>query len=109
MSQLFAALKAQPDASPVNLDSSEVDRRYRYWRVRILATSMVGYAIYYFVRTNISLALKPMQEELGYTKAQLGTVLTLGGVTYGVSKFANGILGDRANPRYFMAVGLLAS
>jgi OPA family glycerol-3-phosphate transporter-like MFS transporter/OPA family sugar phosphate sensor protein UhpC-like MFS transporter len=26
---------------------------------------------------------------------------------YGVSKFANGFLGDRSNPRYFMAAGLL--
>ena len=89
--------------------SADVDRQYRYWRFRILATTMVGYAIYYFVRTNISIALKPMGEELGYSKERLGIILTFGGITYGVSKFVNGFLGDRANPRYFMAIGLLAS
>ncbi|HEV2292516.1 MAG TPA: MFS transporter [Tepidisphaeraceae bacterium] len=90
-------------------ESSEVARRYRYWRFRILATTMVGYAIYYFVRTNISVALKPMGDDLGFSKERLGIILTAGGMTYGVSKFVNGFLGDRANPRYFMAIGLLVS
>ena len=107
MTALLAALKAQPDASPVTADSPEIDRRYRYWRVRILSASLVGYAIYYFVRTNISVALPTMQKDLGYTKAQLGIILTAGGVVYGVSKFVNGFLGDRANPRFFMPLGLL--
>jgi glycerol-3-phosphate transporter len=29
--------------------------------------------------------------------------------SYGVSKLVNGVIGDRANPRYFMAIGLLFS
>jgi OPA family glycerol-3-phosphate transporter-like MFS transporter/OPA family sugar phosphate sensor protein UhpC-like MFS transporter len=107
MSRLFAALKAQPDAAPAYLEQAEIDQRYRYWRWRILSASLVGYAIYYFVRTNISVALPEMQKDLGYTKAQLGIILTVGGVVYGISKFANGFLGDRSNPRYFMAIGLL--
>jgi OPA family glycerol-3-phosphate transporter-like MFS transporter/OPA family sugar phosphate sensor protein UhpC-like MFS transporter len=107
MASLLAALKAQPDAPLVTTDPAEVDRRYRYWRFRILSTSLVGYAVYYFVRTNISVALPVMEKDLGYTKAQLGIILTVGGVVYGVSKFANGFLGDRSNPRFFMAVGLL--
>jgi sugar phosphate permease len=107
MSSIFAALKAQPDTAPVHADPANVDREYRYWRFRILSASLVGYAIYYFVRTNISVALPVMQKDLGYTKAQLGIILTVGGVVYGVSKFVNGFLGDRANPRFFMAIGLL--
>jgi OPA family glycerol-3-phosphate transporter-like MFS transporter/OPA family sugar phosphate sensor protein UhpC-like MFS transporter len=104
---LLAALKAQPDTAPLPLGPADVDRQYRYWRFRILSASLVGYAIFYFVRTNISVALPTMGKDLGYTKAQLGIVLTVGGVVYGVSKFVNGFLGDRANPRYFMAIGLL--
>ena len=84
-----------------------VDRAYRYWRVRILASTIVGYALFYFVRTNISVPLKAMGDDLGYSKERLGIILTLGGVTYGISKFINGFLGDHANPRYFMAIGLL--
>ena len=92
------------------LDSqaSELDRAYRYWRFRILLTSMIGYALFYFVRANDAAPVKAMQEALGYSKAQLGLISSVGGVTYGVSKFINGFLGDHANPRWFMATGLLA-
>jgi OPA family glycerol-3-phosphate transporter-like MFS transporter/OPA family sugar phosphate sensor protein UhpC-like MFS transporter len=48
-----------------------------------------------------------MLEDLHYSKAQLGAIVTTGGLAYGVSKFFNGFLGDRSNPRYFMAIGLL--
>ena len=108
MSPIAAALLAQPDAPPRAFDSQqELDGTYRYWRRRVLLSSLVGYAIFYFVRTNISVALPVMGKDLGYSKAQLGTILTVGGVVYGISKFVNGFLGDRSNPRYFMAIGLL--
>ncbi|MEA2736691.1 MAG: transporter, family, sugar phosphate sensor protein UhpC, partial [Humisphaera sp.] len=84
----------------------EIDARYRYWRKRILITAIVGYALYYFVRANDSVPVTDMQKSLGFTKAQLGMISSIGGVTYGVSKFVNGFLGDHANPRYFMAIGL---
>src|SRR5690242_7391954 len=107
MPSLLAALKAQPDAPLITTDPVDIDRRYRYWRFRILSASLVGYAIFYFVRTNIPVALPAMQKDLGYSKEKLGLILTVGGVTYGVSKFVNGFLGDRSNPRFFMATGLL--
>lgn len=89
-------------------DPATVVKAFRYWRFRILATTMVGYAVYYFVRSNINVPIPSIRAELGYTREQLGDIVTIGGVTYGVSKFANGILGDHANPRWFMAAGLLA-
>jgi OPA family glycerol-3-phosphate transporter-like MFS transporter/OPA family sugar phosphate sensor protein UhpC-like MFS transporter len=109
MSRLAAALKAQPDTPTRVRDPAEVDRLYRYWRFRILATSIVGYALFYFVRTNIGTPLKTMGTELGYKREQLGIIMTAGGLAYGVSKLLNGMLGDRSNPRYFMAFGLLCS
>lgn len=107
MSSFVAAIKAQPDSALKVASPEEISRSYRYWRIRILGVSLVGYAIYYFVRTNISVALPTMEADLGYSKAQLGFILTVGGVIYGISKFFNGFLGDRSNPRYFMAIGLL--
>ena len=82
---------------------------FKYWQTRTIIASMVGYAMYYFVRKNISIAMPAMQEELGVTKAQLGIFLTLHGLTYGVSKFVNGFIGDRVNARYFMVFGLVLS
>src|SRR5688500_10501715 len=104
MSRLVDAPAAHADAPPtLNYASGEVDRQYRYWRVRILGTTMVGYAIYYFVRSNINVPIPTMRAELGYSREQLGTITTIGGIAYGVSKFINGIFGDHANPRWFMA------
>lgn len=45
-------------------------------------------------------------EDLGYDKSQLGLLASILSITYGISKFASGILSDRSNPRYFMAFGL---
>jgi OPA family glycerol-3-phosphate transporter-like MFS transporter/OPA family sugar phosphate sensor protein UhpC-like MFS transporter len=98
---------APPPPLPVlQYQSNELDRAYRYWRFRILLTTIVGYALFYFVRANIGVPLKVMGDDLGYTKSQLGIILTVGGVTYGISKFINGFVGDHANPRWFMATGL---
>ncbi len=50
-----------------------------------------------------------METQLGISKADLGLFLTVHGVLYGISKFGNGIIGDRADGRKFMAVGLAVS
>ncbi len=91
------------DATP----SPETLPRFRYWQKRTLITSMIGYAAFYFVRKNLSIAMPAMEHDLGVTKADLGLFLTLHGLLYGVSKFVNGFWGDRANARTFMVVGLL--
>src|SRR5436309_15559490 len=88
-------------------DPDEVEGRYRYYRPRILAWSLVGYAMFYFVRKNLPVAMPVMEQQLGITKSSLGLFLTLHGLLYGVSKFTHGFLADRVNARYLMAAGLL--
>ncbi len=90
-------------------DAAKVERQYAYWRQRILYASLIGYAVFYLVRKNLPVAMPVMEKTLGIDKELLGVFLTLHGVLYGVSKFANGFLGDRTNPRWFMALGLLLS
>src|SRR5437870_5763189 len=104
--RIFAPAAAIPIESH---DADNVARKYRYWQKRVLLTSIVGYATFYFVRKNLSIAMPVMQSSLGFKKTQLGLFLTLHGVLYGVSKFANGFLGDRANARAFMTAGLVCS
>ncbi|HEX8521164.1 MAG TPA: MFS transporter [Tepidisphaeraceae bacterium] len=108
MTQVLDYFRTERDAALRVADPAEIDRQYRYWRFRILATTMVGYAVYYFVRSNINVPIPSIRSELHLSREQLGTVTTIGGLAYGVSKFVNGILGDHANPRYFMAIGLVA-
>src|SRR6266702_6274694 len=90
-------------------DSAAIQQAYRSWRRRILISSIIGYATFYFVRKNLSIAMPMMERDLGISKAGLGLFLTLHGLLYGVSKFANGFLGDRCNARSFMVTGLAAS
>jgi len=87
-------------------DEKEIDEKYRYWRKRVLYSTFVGYAFYYFCRVNISMALPYMQKDLHFNKFQLGLIVSVLQITYGIGKFMNGVLADRSNPRYIMAIGL---
>src|SRR5258705_13206950 len=89
--------------------SQEIASEYKRWQRRVLISSIIGYATFYFVRKNLSIAMPVMESSLGIRKTQLGLFLTMHGLLYGVSKFANGFLGDRANARVLMVSGLAMS
>jgi sugar phosphate permease len=108
MDRLRGLFRPPPSVAPI-ADPVESARLNRYWRKRILYSTMIGYAIFYFVRKNLSMAMPALNADLGITKDGLGLFLTLHGVMYGVSKFANGFLGDRTNPRVFMSLGLICA
>jgi sugar phosphate permease len=95
---------AQPITDPTKIEAS-----YAYHRPRILFWSTAGYATFYFVRKNLPVAMPLMMDQLGLSKTAMGIVITVHGVTYGVSKFLNGIIADRANARFFMALALIAA
>ena len=67
------------------------------------------YGSFYFSRNNLGVALPGIQDELGYTKSQLGTVLMALKLAYGVGQFINGQLAERLPPRKLLALGLFAS
>lgn len=82
---------------------------YRYWRVRIIVSSIVAYAAFYLVRQNFPMAMPGLVDELGYSKTQLGALASYFTAVYGVGKFINGFISDRSNARYFISIGLLGS
>ncbi len=106
---LFAFFKPETPAPPVQGSPEEIKRQFRYWQNRILLSSLIGYALFYFVRKNLGIAMPYLEKDLGISKSDLGLFLTLHGVLYGISKFANGFLADRANARTMMAAGLILS
>jgi OPA family glycerol-3-phosphate transporter-like MFS transporter/OPA family sugar phosphate sensor protein UhpC-like MFS transporter len=81
-------------------------KSFKYWQMRTIIISMTGYALFYFVRKNFSMAMPGMEADLGITKTGLGIFLTLNGLLYGFSRFVNGIFADRVNARFYMATGL---
>lgn len=82
---------------------------FRYWRIRIMYASILGYAAFYLVRANFSMAMPAMCQEFGYDKVQLGWIATMFSAIYGIGKFINGYISDRSDSRLFMTVGLLGS
>ena len=84
----------------------QTEKRFKYWQWRVIICSMIGYAMFYFVRKNFSFAIPLLNAEYGISNASFGIIMTLGGLIYGVSKFVNGILADRTNARWHLVIGL---
>ncbi len=82
-------------------------KSFLYWQWRTIIATMIGYALFYFVRKNFSFAIPGLSAEYGITKTSFGIIMTLVTVVYGLSRFLNGFVADRVNARYHMALGLL--
>ena len=82
-------------------------KKYVYWEWRTIIVLSIGYALFYFVRKNLGMAIPAMEAELGISKTQLGVFLTLHSIIYGFSRFANGLLVDRFSKKKIMALGLM--
>ncbi|WP_028257047.1 glycerol-3-phosphate transporter [Veillonella montpellierensis] len=91
------------------LPESQIDATYNRLRKEVFAGTFLGYATFYLIRQNFSLAVPYMIAEYGYTKADLGIVMTMLSVAYGISKFVMGNVSDRSNPKFFATAGLLLS
>ncbi|MFZ7175113.1 phosphoglycerate transporter protein PgtP [[Pasteurella] aerogenes] len=104
---MFSFLKASPPAK--RLDDALVDAEYKKLRWKVFAGVFIGYAAYYLIRKNFSLAIPYLIDEYGFTKADLGMVGVALSLAYGFSKFIMGNVSDRSNPKYFITVGLLGS
>ena len=81
-------------------------KSFRFWQWETLIVTMIGYALYYVIRKNLSIAM-PLLGEIGISKVQLGAFLTCGGIVYGAGRFLNGIVADRNSARKVMALGLV--
>ncbi|WP_018085242.1 glycerol-3-phosphate transporter [Desulfurispora thermophila] len=103
---LLSIFKPAPHIAP--LPPHKVDSEYARLRWQVFIGIFIGYAGYYLVRKNFSLAVPYLLKE-GFTKAELGWVMSALAVAYGLSKFIMGVVSDRCNPRYFMAAGLILS
>lgn len=67
------------------------------------------YGTFYFCRNNLAVALPGIQEEFDYSKAQLGLILMVLKLSYGVGQFINGQLAEQFSPRKLLAIGMLGS
>lgn len=88
------------------LPENQIDDTYKRLRLQVFLGIFIGYAGYYLLRKNFSLAMPALQEQ-GFTKAELGFALSAVSIAYGFSKFFMGTVSDRSNARIFLVLGLV--
>ena len=95
----------QPAYKPAET-GPEADARYKRLRLQVFLGAFIGYAGFYLVRKNFSMAI-PALAPLGFAKTELGVVLSMNAVAYALSKFLMGSVSDRSNARAFLPLGLV--
>ena len=101
MSNLLAPPPYKPEQT-----GPEADKRYKALRLQVFLGAFIGYAAFYIVRKNFSMAI-PMLAPFGFEKGELGTVLAMNAVAYALSKFLMGSVSDRSDARKFLPLGLV--
>lgn len=89
--------------------TNEKQKNFSKEQWKFIIFSMIVYMFFYVTRKNLSMAQPEMLEEGVISTYALGTIITVHGVLYGLSRFVNGFWADRLNGRIFMAIGLAFS
>ncbi len=90
------------------IQEQKIDPTYKQLRWKVFLGIFIGYAGYYLVRKNFSLAIPNLIEQ-GYSKGDLGLALSGVSIAYGMSKFLMGNVSDRSDARKFLTLGLVLS
>lgn len=89
------------------MQSEKVPSEYKKMRLKVFLGIFFGYAAYYLVRKNLSLAAPGMIEEGLIDKAGAGFAMSGIPIAYAFSKFIMGSLSDHSDARKFITVGLV--
>ena len=103
----MASFLAPPAYKPERTDA-RVDDDYKGLRWQVFIGIFIGYAGFYLVRKNLSMAVAPLGE-LGFNEAELGGAMAMNALAYGISKFVMASISDRSNARRFLPLGLILS
>ena len=95
--------EVMPNALP---DSGLTSRAAKYWRWRIFAITWITYAGFYLCRKNISVVMPLLQQDRGYTNAQLANIIFGYSLFYTIGQFVCGLLADRFGTRVVVGTGL---
>lgn len=103
--RILEFLRPAPHQKPIE-NPEVIATNYEYWRYRTFYAMYFGYVFYYFTRKTFTFVM-PALVESGFDMASLGLIGSSLSIMYGLSKFLSGVIGDKSNPRYFMATGLV--
>lgn len=91
------------------LPAEKIDKAYTMHRIGVFISIFIGYAGYYLIRKNFTIASPYLMKNYGFTTIEIGLVGTAMAISYGLSKFVMGSLADKCNARYYIATGLFLS
>lgn len=97
----------QPKAAVNQIAPDQVDKTYRLYRMQSLLGVFLGYMAYYIVRNNFALSTPYIKQQLHLSATEVGLLSSCMLIAYGVSKGIMSSLADKANPKLYMALGLL--
>ena len=103
---MLSFFKPAPEVE--RLPKDQIDPVYKKLRLQVFLGIFFGYAAYYLLRKNFSLAMPYLQDE-GFSKTELGLALSAVSIAYGISKFVMATVSDRSNARKFLPAGLILS
>ncbi len=95
-----------PPAYKPEQTGTKADARYKRLRWQVFIGIFIGYAGFYIVRKNFSMAM-PELGNFGYDTGELSIVLSMNAIAYALSKFLMGSVSDRSNARVFLPLGLI--
>ena len=95
-----------PPAFKPELPKEQQKAKYTSLRWQVFLGIFIGYAGFYIVRKNFSMAM-PFLEPFGFEKGELGIVLSMNAIAYALSKFLMGSVSDRSDARKFLPLGLV--
>ena len=97
-----------PPAFKPEQTGAEADAKYRRLRWQVFFGIFIGYAGFYIVRKNFSMAI-PALAPFGFDKGELGIVLSMNAIAYGFSKFLMASISDRSDARKCPPLGLVCA
>lgn len=95
-----------PPAYKPEMPAEKVDSAYKKLRWQVFLGIFIGYAGFYIVRKNFSMAI-PELAPFGFETGELSIVLSMNAIAYALSKFLMGSVSDRSNARVFLPLGLV--
>ena len=98
-----------PPKAKAPIAPEKVDKEYKAMRIKVFLGAFLGYAGYYLVRKNLSLAAPDMISDGILDAGKVGLAMSAVSIAYAFSKFIMGSVSDRSDARKFLGIGLVLS
>lgn len=97
----------KPKVATTKIAPENVQKTYKRFRLQSLAGVFLGYMAYYIVRNNFALSTPHLKNELQLSATEVGLLTSCLLIAYGISKGLMSSIADKADPKRYMALGLL--